>query len=238
MDTTSAAPETAATAAGREAAPAWHTLAVDEAASLLGADLARGLTDAEAARRRQQFGPNALAEAKGRSPLAILVDQFKSLIVALLVVATVVAFVFDDTIEGFAILAVIILNAAVGFLTDGEHAVRVAHECAPGGLGGRNVVLREVELGAVGVAEVALAGDRRAPHPPVEFVDEQVEVPYAQWIHRDRFTPTPDGGTLVEDEVQFRLPFGRLGSIAAPLVRRQLRRIFEYRRRVIADLSS
>ena len=71
--------------------------------------------------------------------------------------------------------------------------------------------------------------------PPVEFIDEQLEGPYAQWIHRHRFTPTPNGGTLVEDEVQFRLPFGRLGAIAAPLVRRQLRRIFEYRRRVIGQ---
>jgi ligand-binding SRPBCC domain-containing protein len=70
--------------------------------------------------------------------------------------------------------------------------------------------------------------------PPVEFIDEQVKGPYAQWIHRHRFTPTSDGGTLVEDEVQFRLPFGRLGAIAAPLVRHQLRRIFAYRRRVIA----
>ena len=71
--------------------------------------------------------------------------------------------------------------------------------------------------------------------PPIEFIDEQVKGPYAQWIHRHRFTATPNGGTLVEDEVQFRLPFGRLGSVAAPLVRRQLRRIFEHRRRVIGQ---
>jgi ligand-binding SRPBCC domain-containing protein len=66
-------------------------------------------------------------------------------------------------------------------------------------------------------------------NPPFEFVDVQARGPYAEWVHRHRFTPTHDGGTLVEDEVRFRLPFGRLGTIAAPLVKRQLRRIFTYR---------
>jgi len=65
--------------------------------------------------------------------------------------------------------------------------------------------------------------------PPFEFVDVQARGPYAEWVHRHRFTPTPEGGTLVEDEVRFRLPFGLLGTVAAPLVKRQLRRIFTYR---------
>src|SRR5687768_13066997 len=90
---------------------AWHKLTVEE---VLRADAARGLTNAEAARRRQQFGPNALAAAKGRSLLSILSDQFKSLIVALLLAATVVAFALGETIEAVAVLVVIVLNAAVG----------------------------------------------------------------------------------------------------------------------------
>jgi len=72
-------------------------------------------------------------------------------------------------------------------------------------------------------------------NPPNEFVDTQLRGPYAEWVHRHRFTPTPDGGTLVEDEVRFRLPLGRLGTIAAPLVKRQLRRIFTYRHDAIAQ---
>ena len=70
-------------------------------------------------------------------------------------------------------------------------------------------------------------------NPPLEFIDEQVRGPYAEWVHRHRFTPTATGGTLVEDEVRFRLPFGPLGMIGAPLVRRQLRRIFMFRRDAI-----
>ncbi|MCI0458985.1 MAG: HAD-IC family P-type ATPase [Gemmataceae bacterium] len=104
------------TAAGQPRA--WHALSAEEVAQTLRADPASGLTNAEADRRRKQFGPNALAEAKGRSVLSLLVNQFKSLIVALLLAATVVAFVLGDNIEGVAILVVIVLNAAVGFLTE------------------------------------------------------------------------------------------------------------------------
>ena len=70
-------------------------------------------------------------------------------------------------------------------------------------------------------------------NPPVEFVDEQLRGPYAEWRHRHRFTELPDDATLMEDEVHIRLPFGPLGAVGAPLVKRQLRRIFGYRRQVI-----
>jgi len=75
-------------------------------------------------------------------------------------------------------------------------------------------------------------------NPPVEFVDEQLRGPYAEWVHHHQFTPTATGGTLVEDEVRFRLPFGALGTIGAPFVRRQLRRIFAYRRDAISAALS
>ena len=74
--------------------------------------------------------------------------------------------------------------------------------------------------------------------PPAGFEDEQLRGPYAEWRHRHRFTERGDGTTLMEDEVLYRLPFGPIGALAGPLVRRQLRRIFAYRRRVIAEVGS
>jgi ligand-binding SRPBCC domain-containing protein len=72
--------------------------------------------------------------------------------------------------------------------------------------------------------------------PPFRFVDVQVRGPYARWEHRHRFLEE-GGGTWVEDRVTYRLPLGALGSAAhALLVRRQLRELWEYRHRQLAEL--
>jgi len=99
-------------------AETWHTSSLDKTVRRLQTDAARGLTNAEAARRLGQYGPNTLAQAQGRSALAIFVHQFKSLIVALLIAATAVAFALGENIEAVAILIVIVLNAVIGFLTE------------------------------------------------------------------------------------------------------------------------
>ena len=96
----------------------WHTLSADEVAMRVGTEPERGLSGAEAARRLGRYGLNALAETPGRSSLAIVVDQFRSLIVVLLLAATAVALALGETIEAIAIFAVIVLNALIGFLTE------------------------------------------------------------------------------------------------------------------------
>lgn len=96
----------------------WHTLSVDQTFERLQADASKGLTPVEASRRLAQYGPNTLAHAKQRSTLSIFLSQFLSLIVALLVAATAISFAMGDRIEAGAILVVIMINAAIGFLTE------------------------------------------------------------------------------------------------------------------------
>jgi ligand-binding SRPBCC domain-containing protein len=72
--------------------------------------------------------------------------------------------------------------------------------------------------------------------PPVLFVDEQVRGPYRSWIHTHRFSEVGDGQTLIEDEVRYVLPWQPAGRLAAPLVARQLARIFRYRHRRVRAL--
>lgn len=71
--------------------------------------------------------------------------------------------------------------------------------------------------------------------PPAEFADEQLVGPYRRWIHTHRFREVP-GGTAMDDEVRYALPFGLLGAVGLPLVRRQLRHIFDYRERRVREL--
>ena len=71
--------------------------------------------------------------------------------------------------------------------------------------------------------------------PPHEFVDEQLSGPYKQWIHRHTFTELAPDKTLIEDEVRYRLPLEPFGDLAHFLVARQLKGIFDYRGKVVAE---
>ena len=75
--------------------------------------------------------------------------------------------------------------------------------------------------------------------PPYGFVDEGIRAPFRLWRHTHVFRAVPDGpGTLMEDRVEYALPLAPFGEAAHFLVRRQLDRIFDYRRQVVAELFS
>jgi ligand-binding SRPBCC domain-containing protein len=66
--------------------------------------------------------------------------------------------------------------------------------------------------------------------PHERFVDRQLRGPYALWHHTHTFTPHPVG-TLMRDRVRYRLPLGAAGALAhLAFVRRDLERIFDFRR--------
>jgi ligand-binding SRPBCC domain-containing protein len=70
--------------------------------------------------------------------------------------------------------------------------------------------------------------------PPHSFVDTQIKGPYALWRHTHRFIEE-NGGTWIEDDVVYALPFGLIGRLAHWFVRRQLQGIFDYRSRAILE---
>ena len=64
--------------------------------------------------------------------------------------------------------------------------------------------------------------------PPHRFVDVQLKGPYRKWVHTHEFVPTPTG-TRMRDHVEYELPFAAFGTLGLPLVKMQLKRIFDYR---------
>ena len=95
----------------------WH-LSPDEVAEALGSDLRGGLTTAEAGLRIKGSGPNELREKKGRGPLAIFLEQFKGLIIWVLIAAALVSGFLKEWVDALAILAIIILNAVLGLIQE------------------------------------------------------------------------------------------------------------------------
>lgn len=78
----------------------------------------RGLNASMVEKRRKRYGRNRLEQAKRRSMWTIAIEQFKSPIVGLLAIAAILAFAFQDWIEGIAVIIAILLNAAIGFFTE------------------------------------------------------------------------------------------------------------------------
>lgn len=72
-----------------------------------------------------------------------------------------------------------------------------------------------------------------------EFTDEQVEGPFARWVHRHLVEAVGPRKARLEDRIDYALPLGPIGQAAAGwLVRRKLRRMFEYRHRVTGEAVS
>ncbi len=76
----------------------------------------------------------------------------------------------------------------------------------------------------------------RHVHEGVYFVDEQRIGPYRLWYHEHRLT-AHEGGVLMTDKVTYSLGYGIFGEIAHWLwVKRQLKHIFEYRKKKVTEL--
>ncbi len=72
--------------------------------------------------------------------------------------------------------------------------------------------------------------------PPLRFVDTQRKGPYSLWEHTHLFEKDGETATIIHDRVRYAIPLGPLGALAHLLfVRRDLRRIFDYRREAVSE---
>lgn len=85
-----------------------------------------GLTTLEARHRLRQAGPNRVAE-QGETPLwRLALAQFRSLVVLLLLAAAGIAWALGERAESVAILAALLLNATIGFVSEWRARVSLA----------------------------------------------------------------------------------------------------------------
>ncbi|MEX1154116.1 HAD-IC family P-type ATPase [Parvibaculum sp.] len=145
-------------------AQAWHALPADAVLSALDGR-ADGLSEEEAARRLAFHGPNRLPQGKQQGALTRLLLQFHNLLIYVLIAAGVLAAAIGHLTDALVIGAVVIANAAIGFVQEGR--AEKALEAIRGMIdpqasvvrGGRRVTVKAQEVVPGDVVMLA-AGDR------------------------------------------------------------------------------
>lgn len=102
----------------------WQTLPPEEVCRRLGVDPGRGLSRTKASERLAALPKNP--EARGPNPLLLLLRQFQSAVVLLLLLASLIALFLGETLDSLAIFAALLLNAFVGFLTEYQASAALA----------------------------------------------------------------------------------------------------------------
>ncbi|MDP2794004.1 MAG: HAD-IC family P-type ATPase [Sulfurisoma sp.] len=144
---------------------AWHARPTQQVSAELDCDPARGLSAAEAAARLTQHGPNRLAEKPPRPAWLKFLDQFKSLLVLILLGAAVLAGLVGDFKDAIVIAIVVLLNAALGFFQEhrAENALAALKSMlAPGARVRRDGEIKQIGAGELVPGDILLleAGDR------------------------------------------------------------------------------
>lgn len=104
---------------------AWHHQAADQVLHAL-ASGERGLHPEDARQRLAEYGPNLLPQITSKHPLKRLLQQFNNLLIIILLIAALGTLALGQVIDAAVIMAVVLINAAMGFLQEGR-AERALH---------------------------------------------------------------------------------------------------------------
>jgi Ca2+-transporting ATPase len=144
-----------AVTASKEAAvqaPPWHARSASEVLESLEVTPSDGLSAEQASRRLGQYGPNQTPQAKPPSPLRLFLAQFRSVLVYILLLAAAVSLALGDQFEAVAIGAIVVLNAALGFVQ--EFRSQRALEALRSMVAPEATVVRDGRAGRVSVRDI------------------------------------------------------------------------------------
>ena len=98
----------------------WHSQSVEKVIEVLNTHPDRGLSAAEAQARLAQYGPNQLQERPRPSFWHMLLGQFSNFLVLILIAASLVSLFLGEYVDAGAIMAIVILNAALGVVQESK----------------------------------------------------------------------------------------------------------------------
>lgn len=146
----------------RRAETPWHRLGTSEIAERLRSSAETGLSAAEARDRLLRLGLNALPRPHRRSNLAILIEQFQSLPIALLGASALVSLMTGGVLDALAIAGVLVINATIGYVTESQSERTIASLSAP--IAAHVEVLRDGAVVRIPMEEVVV-GDVQMLEP-------------------------------------------------------------------------
>ena len=98
----------------------WHNLEPPRIAEILNVDLKRGLTEKEIKLRQEKFGKNSLPEEKPLSAFKIFLEQFRSPLIYILIIAGTITFFLRHYPDTIIIFAAVFLNIFIGFIQENK----------------------------------------------------------------------------------------------------------------------
>ena len=96
----------------------WHALSREEVLEKLDSGLEEGLSNNEAAKRLEKYGPNQLAEGKKTTFWEMVYEQLNNFVIIMLVVAAVISAFLGEVVDAGAIIAIVVLNTVMGVIQD------------------------------------------------------------------------------------------------------------------------
>jgi len=98
----------------------WHNLSREEVVKILRSDIEKGLDEKEVEIRQKEFGKNKLPEEKPLSRLRIFLEQFRSPLIYILVIAGIITLILRDFTDAIVIFGAVFLNTIVGFIQENK----------------------------------------------------------------------------------------------------------------------
>ena len=99
---------------------AWHNLSFEGVIKQLGSDTEQGLSEKEVKLRQERFGKNKLPEEKPLSKLRIFLEQFRSPLIYILIIAGIITLVLKEYTDTIVIFGAVFLNTIVGFFQENK----------------------------------------------------------------------------------------------------------------------
>ncbi len=98
----------------------WHNLTPEKVSLILRTNLKEGLSENEIIKRQRDFGPNELPKKKPLSKLKIFLEQLKSPLIYILIIAGIITLVLKEWTDSVVIFAAVFLNTVVGYIQENK----------------------------------------------------------------------------------------------------------------------